>query len=91
MVQFDLQTKKITLSPVARGCWDHAGRPDGRYISTFSADTRKAMLAGIEHGEMVRLGNGNRFAVSQLVSRQQIRIFRRLGSGWALRSTGYRW
>src|SRR6476620_3095416 len=41
---------------------------------------QKGDASGTEHGEVVRVGDGNLVAVSQLVARQQIRIFRRSGS-----------
>jgi len=50
VVQFDLQTKKITTLSGSVGMLGPRWSPDGRYISTFSADTKKAMLLELRTG-----------------------------------------
>ncbi len=44
VVQCDLQTKRISTLPGGQQMFAPRWSPDGRYISTFSADQRKVML-----------------------------------------------
>jgi Tol biopolymer transport system component len=58
VVQFDLQTKKITTLSGSEGMLGPRWSPDGRYISTFTADTRKAMLLELSTGKWSELATG---------------------------------
>jgi Tol biopolymer transport system component len=58
VVQFDLQTKKINTLPGSEGMLGPRWSPDGRYISTFSADTKKAMLLDLSTRKWSDLATG---------------------------------
>jgi Tol biopolymer transport system component/DNA-binding winged helix-turn-helix (wHTH) protein len=58
VVQFDLQTKKITTVPGSEGMMAPRWSPDGRYISTSSADDKKAMLLELSTGKWSALATG---------------------------------
>ena len=58
VVQFDLQTKKISTLPGSEGMLGPRWSPDGRYISTFSADTEKSMLLELSTGKWSELATG---------------------------------
>jgi serine/threonine protein kinase/Tol biopolymer transport system component len=58
LVQFDLQTRKITTLPGSEGLFGPRWSPDGRYISALSADTRKAMLLEVSTGKWFELATG---------------------------------
>ena len=56
--QFDLQAKKITALPGSEGMLAPRWSPDGRYISTFSVDGKKAMLLELSTGRWSELATG---------------------------------
>lgn len=56
--QFDLQAKKMTTLPGSEGMLAPRWSPDGRYISTFSADDKKAMLLELSTGRWSELATG---------------------------------
>ena len=56
--QFDLQAKKITTLPGSQGMLAPRWSPDGRYISTFSVDGKKAMLLELSTGRWSELATG---------------------------------
>ena len=56
--QFDLQAKKITTLPGSVGMLGPRLSPDGRYILTFSVDTKKAMLLELSTGKWSELTTG---------------------------------
>ena len=58
VVQFDLQTKKFSILPGSEGMVGPRWSPDGRYISTFTADTRKEMLLELSTGKWSELATG---------------------------------
>jgi eukaryotic-like serine/threonine-protein kinase len=58
IAQFDLQTKKMTTLAGSEGMLGPRWSPDGRYISTFSADTKKAMLRDVSTGKWSELASG---------------------------------
>jgi len=58
VVQFDLQTKKISTLPGSEGMLAPRRSPDGRFISTFSADTKKVMLLDLSTGTWSDLTRG---------------------------------
>jgi Tol biopolymer transport system component len=58
VVQFDLQTKKITTLPGSEGMLGPRWSPDGRYVSTVSADNRKLMLLELSTGKWSELATG---------------------------------
>ncbi|HET7207919.1 MAG TPA: winged helix-turn-helix domain-containing protein, partial [Terriglobales bacterium] len=56
--QLDLQAKKTTTLPGSEGMLAPRWSPDGRYISTFSADGKKAMLLELSTGNWSELAKG---------------------------------
>jgi len=58
VVQFDLQTRKISALSGSEGMLAPRWSPDGRYVSTFSADTRKVMLLELSTGKWSELASG---------------------------------
>jgi Tol biopolymer transport system component/DNA-binding winged helix-turn-helix (wHTH) protein len=56
--QFDLHAKKITTLPGSEGMLGPRLSPDGRYISTLSVDTKKAMLLELSTGKWSELATG---------------------------------
>jgi Tol biopolymer transport system component/DNA-binding winged helix-turn-helix (wHTH) protein len=56
--QFNLQANKITTLPESEGMLGPRWSPDGRYISTFSADGKKAMLLELSTGRWSELATG---------------------------------
>jgi len=58
IAQFDLQTRKLTTLPGSEGMLGPRWSPDGRYVSTFSADTKKAMLLEVSSGKWSELASG---------------------------------
>jgi Tol biopolymer transport system component len=58
VVQLDLQTKKISTLSGSEGMLGPRWSPDGRYISTFSADTKNAMLLELSTGNWSTLATG---------------------------------
>ena len=58
IAQFDLQTRKMTTLPGSEGMLGPRWSPDGRYISTFSADTKKTMLLEVSTGKWSELATG---------------------------------
>ena len=58
LLQYDLQTRKITPLAGSEGLLGPRWSPDGRYISTFSADTKKVMLLELSTGKWTELATG---------------------------------
>jgi serine/threonine protein kinase/Tol biopolymer transport system component len=58
LFQYDLQTRKITPIAGSEGTLGPRWSPDGRYISTFSADTKKVMLLQLSTGKWTELATG---------------------------------
>jgi Tol biopolymer transport system component len=58
VVQFDLQTKKITTLPGSEGMLGPRWSPDGRYVSTISVDGRTVMLLDLSTGKWSELATG---------------------------------
>jgi eukaryotic-like serine/threonine-protein kinase len=58
VVQFDLQTKKVLTLPGSQQMFAPRWSPDGRYISTFSADQRKVMVLEVGTGKWRELAAG---------------------------------
>ena len=58
VVQFDLQTKQFTTLTGSVGTLGPRWSPDGRYISVFSADTKKVMLLEVSTGKWSELATG---------------------------------
>jgi len=58
VVQFDLQTKKVSTLAGSEGMLGPRWSPDGRYISTFSADTKKVLLLDRTTGKWSELATG---------------------------------
>jgi len=58
VVQFDLQTRKISTLPGSEGMLAPRWSPDGRFISTLSADTTKLMLLDLSTGRWSELATG---------------------------------
>jgi Tol biopolymer transport system component/DNA-binding winged helix-turn-helix (wHTH) protein len=56
--QFDLPAKKMTTLPGSEGMLAPRWSPDGRYISTFSVDGKKAMLLELSTGRWSELATG---------------------------------
>ncbi len=56
--QFDRQANKITVLPGSEGMLAPRWSPDGRYISTFSVDGKKAMLVDLSSGKWSELTSG---------------------------------
>jgi Tol biopolymer transport system component len=59
IVQFDLQTRKFSSLAGSAGMLGPRWSPDGRYISAFSADTKKVMLLELSTGKWLELATGN--------------------------------
>ena len=81
VAQFDLQTKKMTTFAGSEGMLGPRWSPDGRYISTFSADTKKVLLMDVSTGKKSEMASG-KSSVSQLVAGQQVCVLRRFGRRW---------
>jgi Tol biopolymer transport system component len=58
IVKFDLQTKKSSTLAGSEGFLGPRWSPDGRYISTFSADTKRMMLLDLSTGKWSELATG---------------------------------
>jgi Tol biopolymer transport system component len=58
VVQFDLQTKKITTLPGSEGMLGPRWSPDGRYVSTISVDGKNVMLLDLSTGKWSELATG---------------------------------
>ena len=58
VAQFDLQTKKMTTFAGSEGMLGPRWSPDGRYISTFSADTKKVLLMDVSAGKWSQMASG---------------------------------
>jgi serine/threonine protein kinase/Tol biopolymer transport system component len=58
LFQYDLQTRKITPLAGSEGLLGPRWSPDGRYVSTFSADTKKVMLLELSTGKWTELATG---------------------------------
>jgi serine/threonine protein kinase/Tol biopolymer transport system component len=58
VVQYDLQTRKLSTLPGSQGMLGPRWSPDGRYIATFSADTKKALLCELSSGKWSELTTG---------------------------------
>jgi serine/threonine protein kinase/Tol biopolymer transport system component len=58
IAQFDLQTRKMSTLAGSEGMLGPRRSPDGRYISTLSADTKKAMLLDVSTGKWSDLASG---------------------------------
>jgi len=56
--QYDLQTRKITSLAGSVGMLGPRWSPDGRYIATFSADTKKVLLLELSTGKWSELASG---------------------------------
>jgi Tol biopolymer transport system component len=56
--QFDLQEKKMRVLPGSKGMLAPRWSPDGRYISAFSVDGKKAMLLELSSGKWSELASG---------------------------------
>ncbi len=58
VAQFDLQTSKVSILAGSQTMVGPRLSPDGRHISTFSADTRKVMLLELPSGRWSQLATG---------------------------------
>jgi dipeptidyl aminopeptidase/acylaminoacyl peptidase len=58
VAQFDLQTRKVSTLAGSQTMLAPRLSPDGRYISTFSADTKKVMLLELSTGKWSQLAAG---------------------------------
>jgi serine/threonine protein kinase/Tol biopolymer transport system component len=58
VVQYDLQTKKITTLSGGQQMFAPRWSPDGRYISTFSADQRRLLILEVGTGKWRELTAG---------------------------------
>jgi Tol biopolymer transport system component len=58
VVQFDLQTRIVSTLAGSTGMWAPRWSPDGRYISTFTADARRAMLLEVSTRKWSELAAG---------------------------------
>ena len=58
-VQYDLQTKKFTRLSGSEGTVGPRWSPDGRYISFFTADTKKEKLLEVSTGKWSDMATGN--------------------------------
>jgi serine/threonine protein kinase/Tol biopolymer transport system component len=58
IVQLDLETKKISTLSGSEGMLGPRWSPDGRFISTLSADTKNAMLLELGTGNWSKLATG---------------------------------
>jgi Tol biopolymer transport system component len=56
--QYDLQTRKVAILAGSEGMLGPRWSPDGRYIATFSADTKKALLLELSTGKWSELATG---------------------------------
>jgi Tol biopolymer transport system component len=59
VAQYDLQTRKFTTLPGTQGMLGPRWSPDGRYISLFSADTKREVLLEPGTGKKTELTTGN--------------------------------
>ena len=59
VAQYDLQTKKITTLAGSEGMLGPRWSPDGRYVSLFSADTKREVLLEAGTGKKSELATGN--------------------------------
>ena len=59
VLQYDLQTRKFTTLAGSERMLGPRWSPDGRYISTFSADTKKQMILEVSSGRWSDLTTGN--------------------------------
>ncbi len=59
VAQYDLQTRKFTPIAGTEGMLGPRWSPDGRYISFFSADTKKQMLLEVSTGKWSELATGS--------------------------------
>src|SRR5579864_6707538 len=58
VVQYDLQTRKLSTLPGGQQMFAPRWSPDGRYVSTFSADQRKLMALEVGAGKWRELAAG---------------------------------
>jgi len=58
VVQYDLQTKQFATLTGSVGTLGPRWSPDGKYISVFSADTKKVMLLDVSAGKWSELASG---------------------------------
>ena len=58
ILNIDVSTRKISKLPGASGMWGPRWSPDGRYVSTFSADDSKLMLLDLKTGQWSELAVG---------------------------------
>jgi Tol biopolymer transport system component len=59
VAQYDLQTRKLSTLPGSESMLGPRWSPDGRYISLFSADTKREMLLEAGTGKKSDLATGN--------------------------------
>ena len=59
VAQYDLQTRKLTTLPGSESMLGPRWSPDGRYISLFSADTKREFLLEVGTGKESELATGN--------------------------------
>ena len=78
--QFDLQAKKITPLPGSEGMVGPRLSPDGRYISTLSADAKKAMLLERSTGKWSELTTGTSFGSTNWSLDSKYAYFEDLGA-----------
>jgi Tol biopolymer transport system component len=59
VAEYDLQTRRFTMLAGSEGMLGPRWSPDGRYISLFSADTKKEVLLEPGTGKKSELATGN--------------------------------
>jgi len=59
VAHYDLQTRRFTTLPGSEGMLGPRWSPDGRYISLFSADTKRELLLEVGTGKKSELATGN--------------------------------
>ncbi len=59
VAQYDLQTRKLSTLPGSESMLGPRWSPDGRYISLFSADTKREVLLEAGTGKKSELATGN--------------------------------
>jgi len=57
--QFDFKTRKTTVIPGTEGMLGPRWSPDGHYLATFTADTKKVMLLEFGTGKWSELATGS--------------------------------
>ncbi len=80
IVQVDTQTKKVSELPGTKGMFAPRWSPDGRYISTFSADSRKLMLVEISTGKWSDLATGKALTYPNWTQDSKYVVFEDIGN-----------